>query len=406
MLSSLAELLLSGMISLPWWGYIVVTLILTQITIASVTIFLHRHQAHRALDLHPVASHFFRFWLWLTTGMITKEWVAVHRKHHAKVETPDDPHSPLMVGIRKVLWQGVELYQEEADDKETVSSYGHGTPEDWFERMVYGRDNWVGVKVMLGINVLLFGALGVSIWAIQMLWIPFWAAGVINGIGHWWGYRNYESRDISRNIFPIAMWIGGEELHNNHHAFPSSARFSSKWWEFDLGWTYIRILEIFGLASVKKVAPQPVVMRKKNIVDMDTLRAVVVSRLHVMAHYGRDVIIPVLRDELHRADDSCRRMLKQARRSLLKEPAFMDEVNRGRLDKALAHSQILRTVYQYRQQLQEVWGRSASSHEHLLQRLQNWCNQAEATGIGVLQEFAGHLRGYALKDQVGLRPAV
>jgi len=397
MLSELPQLLLTGLVTLPWWGYIVVTLVLTQITIASVTIFLHRYQAHRALELHPIVSHFFRFWLWLTTGMLTKEWVAVHRKHHAKVESPDDPHSPLIVGIRKVLWQGVELYQEEADKKETVERYGHGTPDDWIERNLYGRDNWHGIILMLFINVLLFGVLGVSIWAMQMLWIPFWAAGVINGIGHWWGYRNYESRDISRNITPIAFWIGGEELHNNHHAFPGSARFSNKWWEFDIGWAYIRSLEMLGLATVKKVAPRPVVMQQKEIADMDTLRAVVISRLHVMAHYGRDVIVPVLRAELRCADDSCRRILQRARKLLLKETTFMDEGARERLDRALEQSQLLCTVYQYRQQLQELWDRSASSHEHLLQRLQDWCNRAEATGIEVLEEFAGHLRSYALK---------
>ncbi|MFL6712717.1 MAG: acyl-CoA desaturase, partial [Sulfurifustis sp.] len=229
-------MLLTGVVSLPWWGYVLVALVFTHITIASVTIYLHRHQAHRALDLHPVVSHFFRFWLWLTTGMITKEWAAVHRKHHAKVETPDDPHSPQQWGIRKVLWDGTSLYRVASKDGEILAKYGHGTPDDWIERHLYSRRNTWGIASMLVINLVLFGPIGLTIWAVQMAWIPFFAAGVINGIGHYWGYRNYEVQDASRNIVPWGILIGGEELHNNHHAYPSSAQLSNKWWVFDIGW--------------------------------------------------------------------------------------------------------------------------------------------------------------------------
>jgi len=306
-------------------------------------------------------------------------------------------NAPLIVGINKVLWQGLVLYQAEASNEETRQDYGHGTPDDWLERNLYGLDHYTGIALMLVIDLLLFGVIGIAIWAVQMLWIPFWAAGVINGIGHWWGYRNYESRDISRNIVPIALWIGGEELHNNHHAFPSSARFSTKWWEFDIGWAYIRLLGMMGLATVKRVAPRPVISECKKAADMDTLRAVIIGRLHVLAHYGKQVIVPVLKEELRRADASCQRILKRAQQQLVRETAFMDDAERIHLDEALSHSQMLCTVYQFRQKLQELWGRSASSHEHLLHRLQDWCNQAEATGIEVLQEFADHLRGYRLQ---------
>ncbi len=278
----------TGLFDLPWWGYVVVVLVLTHITIVAVTVFLHRHQAHRALDLHPIPSHFFRFWLWLTTGMVTKEWTAIHRKHHAKCETPDDPHSPQTRGIRKVLWEGAELYRAEAKNQETLQRYGHGTPDDWLERHVYRR-SVLGVSIMLVIDVIAFGAVGLTIWAVQMAWIPFWAAGVINGIGHYWGYRNYDCVDASRNISPWGILIGGEELHNNHHSFATSAKLSSTWYEFDIGWMYIRILEILGLAKVKKTIPQPRFGEAKAVPDFDTLQAIVTHRYDVMTRYVRSL---------------------------------------------------------------------------------------------------------------------
>ncbi len=389
--------LIGGVAQLPPWGYLVVLLVITQITIAGVTIYLHRHQAHRALDLHPIISHFFRFWLWLTTGMVTREWVSIHRKHHARCETVEDPHSPQVLGIRKVLWQGAELYRSEAGKPETSEQFGHGTPDDWMERNVYGRYSILGVSLLLVLDFVLFGVIGLSIWAVQMLWIPFWAAGVINGIGHWWGYRNYEPGDASRNIMPIGAFVGGEELHNNHHAFPSSAKFSSRWWEFDLGWFYIRLLSLLGLARVKKLAPRPLILDCKEKVDMETVRAVIINRLHVMAQYTREVILPVLRQERQHTDASWKRLLRQARGLLIRDVSLIDARARGRLDRVLGQFSNLRTVYQYRQKLQAVWGRSATSHENLLKALQEWCSQAEATGIQALEEFSRRLRGYSLQ---------
>ena len=390
---------LSGWIDLPWWGYILVTLALTHVTIASVTLYLHRHQAHRALELHPIVSHFFRFWLWLTTSMVTAEWVGVHRKHHAKCETPDDPHSPQVLGIRKVLWQGAELYAQSAAQAEVLEQYTHGTPDDWLERHLYtSRSNW-GVALMLVLNVALFGAVGLAIWAVQMLWIPFWAAGVINGIGHWFGYRNFETTDASRNISPVGWLIGGEELHNNHHAFASSAKFSAHWWEIDVGWWYILLLQAVGLARVKKLAPKAVMLSSKDRIDMDTVRAVVLNRLHVMAEYARTVMLPVLRQALARSTTKGSFSLRQARRLLVRDRGLMDEQSRGRLELLLAGCQNVRTVYQFRQRLQDVWGRQVASHEYLLQALQEWCAQAEATGILALQQFARQLRSYGLQPQ-------
>ncbi|MGH8604299.1 MAG: DesA family fatty acid desaturase, partial [Gammaproteobacteria bacterium] len=281
---------LNGLIDLPWWGYVVVVLVLTHITIASVTIFLHRAQAHRALELHPIISHFFRFWLWLTTGMVTKAWAAIHRKHHAKVESEEDPHSPQIVGLRKVLLEGTELYKQEAKNQETLEKYGHGTPDDWIERNVYSRYTVLGISLMFLINVVLFGPIGITMWAVQMLWIPFFAAGVVNGVGHYWGYRNFHIEgDASSNIAPWGILIGGEELHNNHHAYASSAKLSNRWFEFDIGWLYIRILRILGLAKIKKVAPKLKLNRAKTQCDAETLQAILTHRYAVMAKFARTV---------------------------------------------------------------------------------------------------------------------
>ena len=388
----------AGLFHLPWWGYVLVGLGLTHVTIVSVTVFLHRHQAHRALDLHPIVSQFFRLWLWLTTGMVTREWVAIHRKHHAKCETPDDPHSPQTRGIATVLWQGAELYQAEAANRQTLEQYGHHTPDDWLERNVYSRYQILGVSIMLVTDYLLFGFAGVALWAVQMIWIPFWAAGVINGLGHWWGYRNYETVDASRNIAWLGVLIGGEELHNNHHAFASSAKFSTRWWEFDIGWGYIRLLQGLGLARVKKLAPQPRILASKERIDMDTLRAVFVNRLHVMSSYAREVLLPVLRQELRCGDVACRSRLRKARRLLVRNPQTMDDRSRGMLEAALGRFAALRTAYQFRERLQAIWDRSATSHDKLLQALQEWCQQAEATGVEALEAFARRLKGYSLQS--------
>ncbi|MFZ0254367.1 MAG: fatty acid desaturase [Gammaproteobacteria bacterium] len=388
--------MLYGLLDLSFWQYIVVTLVLTHLTIAGVTIYLHRHQAHRALDLHPIISHFFRFWLWLTTGMVTRQWSAIHRKHHARVETPDDPHSPQIFGIRKVLFQGAELYRQEARNEETIRRYGHGAPDDWLERHLYTPHASHGVLLMLALDLVLFGIPGITIWAVQMMWIPFFAAGVINGVGHWGGYRNYETRDSSTNIVPWGVLIGGEELHNNHHAFASSAKFSNKWWEFDIGWLYIRTFQLFGLAHVKKTMPKPVMAQDKARLDVEALSVILSSRLQVMAQYARNVVSRVHKEELQKADAPYRQILRRAKSLLVREESLLTPEARERLESVLSRNNSLRTVYQYKRQLQAIWQERTASHERLLQSLQEWCKEAEATGIRALQDFARSLPRYSL----------
>lgn len=388
--------MLDGLFTLPWWGYVLVTLGLTHITIASVTIYLHRNQAHRALDLHPAVALFFRTWLWLTTGMTTKNWTAVHRKHHAHVETADDPHSPQILGLRKVLWQGAELYRVEARKEETRAKYGHGTPDDWLERHVFKHDR-IGVGIMLLTNISLFGALGLSIWAVQMAWIPMFAAGVINGTAHWRGYRNFETSDTSTNITPWAIFIGGEELHNNHHAFASSARFAIKPWEFDMGWCYIRMLRALRLAEVKKLAPQLVANRADKKVDTETLRAVITSQWHVLADYAQRVVSRVHRDEVRRADSHAQGELKPLKRLISRSERFMADHERLVLSAGLAKNRTLATVYQFQQRLRALYTQRSASHEGLLEQLEQWCHEAEASGIAALADFVERLRGYALR---------
>ena len=388
----------NGLLDLPWWGIIVATLLLTHITIASVTIFLHRYQAHRAIEVHPYVSHFFRFWLWLTTSMVTKEWVAIHRKHHAKCETEQDPHSPIVMGINTVLWSGAELYRREAEQQPTLDAYGHNTPDDWLENNLYsGRTNKLGIALMLLIDVLLFGPIGITVWAIQMAWIPFWAAGVINGVGHYLGYRNFEVSDGSTNIVPWGIIIGGEELHNNHHAFGSSAKFSVKWWEFDIGWMYIRLLGFLGLAKVKKLAPKPVLDRNKQVIDKDTVMALVTNRFQVMSNYARQVVKSVYKEEVRRTEDGVLLFqLKRARKLLTRDSFLMDPTSKQNLATALSRHQALDTVYEFRQRLEGIWQKTADSHEQLSAALQEWCSQAEATGIKALQDFAESLKNYSL----------
>ncbi|AUB83408.1 fatty acid desaturase [Candidatus Thiodictyon syntrophicum] len=387
---------LHGILDVSFWQAVVITLAMTHLTIAAVTIFLHRAQAHRALDLHPAVAHVFRFWLWLTTGMVTKEWVAVHRLHHAKCETALDPHSPQVLGLRRVLTQGAEVYAAAAADSRTLERYGHATPDDWLERRLYTPWRWQGLALMLGLDLLLFGLYGPVIWAVQMLWVPVTAAGIINGVGHYWGYRNFETADASTNIVPWGLIIGGEELHNNHHAFPSSARLSSQWWEFDLSWLYIRALSALGLARIKRVAPRLTIIRGKTLVDMDTLSAVVTSHLHVFARYTKEVLAPVSRAELCRDAGHCRRLIRQSRRLLEREGNRLDAAARVNLERLLAQNQTLATVYQFRERLQAIWGRGAASQEVLLGNLQDWCRQAEATGIQALERFARNLKGFSL----------
>jgi stearoyl-CoA desaturase (delta-9 desaturase) len=395
----MSGILSSGVFDLPWWGYVMVTLGLTQVTIASVTIFLHRHQAHRALDLHPAASHFFRFWLWLTTGMVTREWAAIHRKHHAKCDTPEDPHSPQVLGINRVLWGGVFLYVREARNHETIERYGRGTPDDWLERNLYSRFAALGLTLMGAIDILLFGLVpGLLIIATQIVWIPFWAAGVINGIGHYWGYRNWSSPDASTNISPWGIVVGGEELHNNHHAFPTSAKLSVKWYEFDLGWGYIRGLEMLGLAKVKHLAPTAHFTQPKQLIGDETLQAVIKNRYDVLARYAASIrrTYAAELEKLRRASPADAVVLQNVKRWLYRDEMKLREREREQVEKVLVtKTSSLWTVYTMRRELARLWMRSTLSSDELVRRLQQWCQRAEASGIAPLVEFSRSLRSYA-----------
>lgn len=401
LLSSMMQAILGfldgGIFKLSAWQVVVYTLVVTHITIAAVTIYLHRHQAHRALELHALPSHFFRFWLWLTTGQVTKEWAAIHRKHHAKCDTEEDPHSPVTRGIKKVFFEGAELYRAESKNQETMDKYGHGTPTDWIERNLYTRFSMQGVALLLVVNIALFGIIGLSIWAVQMLWIPIMAAGIINGIGHWWGYRNYDCADAATNIIPWGILIGGEELHNNHHTYATSAKLSSKWYEFDIGWLYIRILETLNLAKVRKVAPEPKFAQGKLVADFDTLQSVIANRYDVMAKYAKS-----FKHAWHEEIDHLRnkaalekRFLKSSRKLLQREPAKLEASHKLQLIELFEHSKALETMHNMRVELGAIWERSHFTKDQLLHQLQDWCARAEASGIKSLQEFSMRLRSYA-----------
>jgi len=392
-LNAAIDWLANGLWGLNWWQMVLFTLVMTHVTIASVTIFLHRHQAHRALDLHPVPSHFFRFWLWLTTGMVTKEWAAIHRKHHAKCEQPEDPHSPQVYGIKKVFWQGSELYRAEAKNQETLARYGHGTPDDWIERNLYSRYSWQGVGLMLIIDLALFGAAGAAVWAVQMMWIPVTAAGIINGIGHYWGYRNFEAPDASTNIFPWGIVIGGEELHNNHHTYPTSAKLSVKPYEFDIGWVYIRILSALGLARVKKTPPKLAYGDIKPVADDKTLEALIANRYELMARYAASMQRAVQQEltalKARTADTA---VIKAAARWLHRDVDKVPPAVAQELAKVRAASPVLDKMVTMREELRQLWLNTSLSREQMLAQLQAWCKRAEESGIAALQEFSLKLR--------------
>jgi stearoyl-CoA desaturase (Delta-9 desaturase) len=390
-------LLAHGLIDTTWWQVVLVTLVMTHITIASVTIFLHRAQSHRALDLHAIPSHFFRFWLWLTTGMVTKEFVAIHRKHHAKCETEEDPHSPQTRGIKTVLLTGVELYRAESKVKETMVKYGLGTPDDWIERNLYTRFSWQGVGVMLLLDLGLFGAIGLTVWAIQMLWIPIMATGIINGLGHWWGYRNFEAPDASTNVSPWGIVIGGEELHNNHHTYPTSAKFSVKPYEFDIGWGYIRALELLGLAKVRKTPPMLKLGSIRPVADDKTLEAVIANRYEVMAKYARNLRhashVEALRLKAEGAASASKlENMLLAKRWLHRDEDKIPHAVKAQVAAAVEHSPGLAKLVAMREELRQLWTRTNVSAEQLVTDLQVWCKKAEESGIATLQEFSLKLR--------------
>jgi len=385
--------LLEGLVDLPWWGYIVVALAFTHVTIAGVTIFLHRCQAHRALELHAIPSHFFRFWLWLTTGMVTKEWAAIHRKHHAKCEREGDPHSPHVFGIKTVFWTGAELYRAESKNAETMARYGHGTPDDWIERHVYTRHSALGVSLMLIIDVVLFGLGGLAVWALQMAWIPITAAGIINGIGHWWGYRNFEATDASTNISPWGIIIGGEELHNNHHTYPTSAKLSVKPYEFDIGWMYITILKSLGLASVKKLPPKMAFGEVKPVADEKTLEAIIANRYEVMAGYARELRAACQREvEALKTRSGDASALEAARRWLHRDDDKVPAAVKPQLALARAEHPVLDKMVTMREELRLLWTGTNATREQLAVDLQAWCRRAEESGIAALRDFSIQLR--------------
>jgi stearoyl-CoA desaturase (delta-9 desaturase) len=392
-LNSAIDWLAHGTWDLRWWQVLLFTLAMTHVTMISVTVFLHRHQAHRALDLHPIASHFFRFWLWLTTGQVTKEWASIHRKHHAKCEQPDDPHSPHVYGIRTVLLQGYELYRAEAQNKETLSRYGHGTPSDWMERHVYTGLSWLGLVLMAAIDMALFGALGLVVWAVQMAWTPVMAAGIINGAAHYWGYRNFEAPDASSNISPWGILIAGEELHNNHHTYPTSAKLSVKPYEFDIGWVYISLMQRVGLARVKKTPPKAAFGAIRPVADENTLEALIANRYELMAGYAKSMR-QAARAELDamRARSADVAVIKAAKRWMHRDMEKVPASAAPELAKARAASPMLDKMVTMREELRQMWLNTSLSREQLTKDLQAWCHRAEESGIAALQEFSMKLR--------------
>jgi len=392
-MTSLVDWAAHGLLDFSAWQIVLFTLVMTHITMLSVTIFLHRHQAHRALDLHPLASHFFRFWLWLTTGQVTKEWASIHRKHHAKCEQPEDPHSPHVYGIKTVLLQGYELYRKEAANKETMARFGHGTPNDWIERNLYTRFSFVGVALMLVIDLALFGAAGLAVWAVQMVWTPVMAAGIVNGAAHYWGYRNFEAPDASTNISPWGILIAGEELHNNHHTYPTSAKLSVKPYEFDIGWVYISLLQGLGLAKVKKTPPRLALGAVRPVADEQTLEALIQNRYELMAGYARGMRKAMAAElealKARRADAAVIRAAKSwLHRDIEKVPATVAP----QLILARAASPVLDKMVVMREELRQLWLNRSHTREQLTADLQAWCHRAETSGIAALQEFSLKLR--------------
>ena len=391
--NALVDFLAHGLTGASWWQALLVALVLTHITIASVTIYLHRHSAHRSLDLHPIPAHFFRFWLWLTTGMVTKEWTAIHRKHHAKCEREGDPHSPVVFGIKKVFFEGSELYRAEAKNQETLDRFGHNTPNDWIERHLYTGRSRLGVSLMLIIDVALFGALGLTVWAIQMVWIPITAAGIINGIGHWWGYRNFEAQDASTNVSPWGILIGGEELHNNHHTYPTSAKLSVKPYEFDIGWLYISVLKGLGLATVKKLPPKMAFGDVKPVADEKTLEAIIANRYEVMAGFARE-LRTVCQRELDgvKARSADTAVLQAARRWLHRDDDKVPASVKPQLAQVLSEHPALQKMVTMREELRALWTGTHATREQLAADLQAWCRRAEESGIAALRDFSVRLR--------------
>ena len=383
-----------GILGLGFWGYVIAGAVGVHITLIAITLYHHREQAHRSVDLHPALRHFFRFWLWINTGVITKQWVAVHRKHHAMCEREGDPHSPQLVGLKTVLLQGAELYRKEARNPETVEKYGRGTPDDWVERHVYSRWPNVGIALLFFVIVFLFGLPGIALYGIQLITMPLLAAGIINGLSHARGYRNFETDDASTNLWPLAVFVAGEELHNNHHAFPSSARFSQHPWEIDLGWWHLRLFAALGLARIRRVAPKPELVEEASSPDIEALRSILINRMHVLRHYRKSVTFPVLRGEIRKYKGKARAPVRRAKRWLTRHPSLLDVQSQERLAELMERYPSLKTVMEYRNELKALWETTDLSNERLLAELVQWCSRAEASGIKALEEFAAYLKSF------------
>ncbi len=384
----------TGLLDWPAWKIILATFIVVQVTLSGVSLFLHREQTHRGIKMHPVLQHFYRFWTWFTTGMLTKEWVAIHRKHHAYCETETDPHSPQVHGIKKVLFHGVTLYTQERQNKETMEKYGKGTPDDWIERNIYTRFHYLGIVLLAFVDIALFGVIGLLVYAIQMLWIPFFAAGVINGIGHYFGYRNYRTDDSSRNITRFGFFIFGEELHNNHHAFPSSCKFSHKKGEHDIGWYIIKLLNKLGLCEIKKVVPELAVQDEEVEFSDETVKAILTHKFNVLQIYIKDVISPNLSAEFPSPSKTIKKKIKKYTHQLSLEPSFVKK----KLQHNFEESTTIKTLLAYKAELQAIWDNNAMSMEEMMDAFKTWCQKAEQSGNQMLQDFADKLKKYQLQQ--------
>jgi len=388
------DILINGLIEFTWLEYVVYTLVVTHITIVCITLYLHRGVCHSAIEIRPVLAHFFRFWLWLTTSMRTADWVAIHRKHHAKVETIEDPHSPAFYGISTVFLQGADLYHEEKNNKETIDKYSQNCPTDWIEEKLYTGRNNLGILLLFIANIILFGVVGIIIWSIQMAWTPIFAAGGINGAGHYWGYRNFDTNDDSTNMSPLALIIGGEELHNNHHAFPTAAKFSLKPWEFDIGWLYIKIFSLLGQVRVKRLATKTIISSPNNSLDSETGYALLKSKITVITNYTRNVLKPILYDETRNAKNDIKKLLRQSKNTLARQPNRISNQDTTRLQEIFKECSSLQTVYHLRNQLYDILHARNTEHENFIETLNRWCEDAKSTGIDCLNDFSDSLKGY------------
>jgi len=384
------SLLPYGLLQLPWWGYVLITFATIQSMFLGVTLYLHRDQSHGGLILHPALRHVFRFWLWFSSGAVTREWVAVHRRHHAHADTAQDPHSPRVFGLRRVVFEGYELYRDAAHDPATLDHYGRGTPDDWLERRLYSAYPYLGIVLFVVAHLLVFGVPGIIMIAVHLSAQPFFAGGVINGLAHAVGYRSFEMPSTATNLLPWALLLGGEELHNNHHAFPRSACFAVQPWELDIGWLWIRLFRGLGLARVRWVAPRPHFARCAGDVDADTAAALFTNRMHVLRDYARRVVLPVCRDLALQEP----RAAAIPAKLLIRHPALLAEEARRVVRELLERHEVLRRVVEYRDSLQQLWI-GAPNPARAVAQLREWCSHAEASGILALREFARGLPAYA-----------